>query len=86
MKTKIIGIFCLLVGVLAFVDTVKYGGLNLGTWHLKPFLFPAFCLGLGWIELHGRHDGARGRYHHSYILTVIAAALIVITLLCVLYK
>ena len=87
MKTKLIGGFCLFIGVLAFIDTVKFGGVSLGTWHLRPFILPAFALGLGWIELHGRETPFVKKWNHlAHVLLYLALCAIVIALSVCLQK
>lgn len=86
MKTKFLGVFCLLIAIVSFVDAVKNGGLSIGTLHLRPFILPAYCLGMGWIELHGRDKPLQGRCHHSHVLAYLSIAAILLSLFLVLKK
>lgn len=84
VKTKIIGVLCLLFALVSFIDAIDPGGLSIQLIHVRPFLFPLFCVMLGWIELHGREkkfDVKDSFTHLSAIYTIVVIIILVIAVL-----
>lgn len=75
MKTKLIGFFLLLIGMLSFWDDMTPGGLRIGLIHLEEFFFPMTCVFIGWLELHGRETSMKSK-KHAHIFTIIIIVII----------